>query len=162
MDNRRGQDDALAMINAAFEVSRPAHFVRDPKHCEECAGHEETLTRLWPETISLVDVGNANWDPLSFATDEAFRYFIPGLARIALGTGRDYYFGQFVSHLLAPGRIDSFNRTQKDAIKAFLDLAYCTLGAEIDALRDDVTLGQVYDLFASEQKQSEPERRSSS
>ena len=40
------------------------------------------------------------WDPITFCTDHAFRYYLPGLIRIALTeSGEDNYLEQFLWHL---------------------------------------------------------------
>src|SRR5262249_31652073 len=118
-------------------------------HCRECFEHEQRLSSLTPETIAFADAGNPGWDPICAASDEALRYFLPGLARLALASGPDYYFGQFLWHLAAPGRVDSFDRAQKAALSDFLDFAYASLGTEVDDRRDDLALGQIYDLLAA-------------
>src|SRR5262245_34056490 len=108
------------IVNEAFATSRPARIVRDPHHCEECHEHEATLARVTPESISLTEVGSPAWDPICFITDEAFRYFMPGLARLALGTGDRYYLGQLLFHL-EYGRLDTFSTAEKRAVLALLD-----------------------------------------
>ena len=76
-----------ATIDREFAGDRPVVFTRDPVQCPECSEHEATRSRITPLTISLTEVGNPGWDPLCFAANDAFRYFMPGLARLALGTG---------------------------------------------------------------------------
>jgi len=86
------KQEVLAKINEVFgSLPRPVQFVRNPDHCDECEEHEETLAKLTPETISLKEVGSPAWDPMAFASDTSYQYFLPGLARLALGKGERYY-----------------------------------------------------------------------
>jgi hypothetical protein len=77
----------LAAIDEAFGCDRPVQMVRNPGHCDECTEHEGTMQAVTPETVSLDQVGGLAWDPVCYLTDEAWRYFVPGLARLALGRG---------------------------------------------------------------------------
>lgn len=127
-------------------------MVRDPAHCDECAEHEDTMQSVTPETVSLDQVGSPAWDPVCFITDEAWRYFMPGLARLALGRGEDYYLDQFLFQLES-GRIDSLDRAQCQAVAALLDQLYETNSTEIEENMDDKALGHVMDLL--EQRMAE-------
>ena len=81
----------------------PKHFT-NYRHCCECAEHNETLLAHTPETIGIEELGNPGWDPLCFATDEAFEYYFPAMVRMALeGTGERYYVDQFLFHLIGDG-----------------------------------------------------------
>jgi hypothetical protein len=123
----------LAKINEVFgNLPRPVQFVRNPSHCCECEEHEETLAKLGPETISMQEVGNPAWDPMTFASDACFQYFIPGLARLALGRGDEHYLDQFLFHLDS-GRIDEMNSAQKAALADFLWFVYETMPEEVDS-----------------------------
>jgi hypothetical protein len=130
-------------IDEAFSTPRPARFVRDPDHCCECREHEETLSRVTPGTIGLAEAGHPGWDPFCFVTDEAFSYFMPGLCRLALGTGEDYYLWSLLFHLES-GRADSFRPGQRLVVKKFLEYLYIELmPSEIDDNGDSDTLGRV-------------------
>ena len=69
------------------ELPRPEPLLSNPKHCEECEEHEQTLQTVIPDTISLKEAGSPAWDPMNYVTDETFQYFMPGLARLALLKG---------------------------------------------------------------------------
>ena len=138
-------DPILDRIAEACSAPRPARFVRDPDHCDECRDHEATLSRLVPETLDLAAVGNPGWDPICFATDEAFRYLLPGLCRLACGRGDRYYLGSLLSHL--ENRAHTLGRPQRQAVAALLDRLYEAMPAEIEARGDDHALGRVYDLL---------------
>ena len=85
------------------KVQRPEHFT-DHTHCCECAEHDEVLQKYTPDTITRQALGHAGWDPITFATDTGFRYYLPALIRMALtGTGNDYYIDQFLSQVIRDG-----------------------------------------------------------
>lgn len=133
-------------IEQAFRSERPAPMVRNPDHCDECAEHEETMQAVTPATVSLDRVGNSAWDPVSYLTDEAYRYFMPGFARLALGRGDDYYLDQFLFHLES-GRIACLDTQQCRTIADLLDHLYETMGGEIEDNMDHTVLGHVMDLL---------------
>ncbi|MBE9554217.1 MAG: hypothetical protein IMF05_12215 [Proteobacteria bacterium] len=134
------------MIERAFRCGRPTQMVRNPGHCDECAEHEEIMQTVTPETVSLDQVGKLAWDPVCYLTDEAWRYFVPGLARLALGRGDGYYLDQFLYHLES-GRIDCLNAEQCRALSALMDHLYETMAGEIEENMDDKVLGHVMDLL---------------
>jgi len=95
------------LISEATAVSgkleRPEHFT-DYLHCCECAEHDDTLSAYTPDTITREALGHAGWDPVTFATDAGFRYYLPALIRMALTqTGDDYYIDQFLSQVIRDG-----------------------------------------------------------
>jgi hypothetical protein len=115
--------DVLAAIRRAFaDVPRPERFT-DCRHSSDRDEHEETLRAHTPDTISLEQVGNAGWDPICFVTIEGFKYFMPGLARLALGRG---YIAEFLFQL-NDDRIAGFTNDQR---LATLDL--------LEFIRDEV------------------------
>ena len=96
-----------ALINEATEVfgkvPRPEHFT-DHKHCCECAEHDDKLKAFTPETITREALGHGGWDPMTFATDTGFRYYLPALIRMALTRkDDDYYIDQFLSQVIRDG-----------------------------------------------------------
>jgi hypothetical protein len=125
------------------EVSRPKPLLRNPKHCEECEEHELTLQAVTPDTISLKEAGSPAWDPMCYVTDESFQYFMPGLARLALGKGDEYYLDQLLFHL--DNRLASLNTQQKNAVWNLLAHLYETMPEEIDNALDGDSLGRVMD-----------------
>ena len=94
------------VMNAAEifgKVARPEHFTNHT-HCCECAEHDETLLAHTPDTITREALGHAGWDPMTFATDAGFRYYLPALIRMVLTqTGEDYYVDQFLSQVVRDG-----------------------------------------------------------
>ncbi len=135
-----------AAIDRAFRCDRPLGMVRNPAHCDECAEHEDTMQAVTPETVSLDQVGSPAWDPVCYLTDEAYRYFMPGFARLALGRGDDYSLDEFLSHLES-GRIACLDAEQCQAIAALLDHLHETMADEIEDNMDDKVLGHVMDLL---------------
>jgi hypothetical protein len=136
----------LSRIAEVFQCGRPARMVRNPGHCDECAEHEDTMQSVAPDTVSLLQVGSPAWDPVCFLSNEAWCYFMPGLARLALGRGDDYYLDQFLYHLES-GRIEGLDSAQCEATGALLDHLYETMADEIEDNMDDKALGHVMDLL---------------
>jgi hypothetical protein len=123
-------DEALGRLRAAFaEVPRPGAFTRGTCCCAECAEHAETLAAHTPETMTLEAFGMAAWDPVCMASDEAFRFLLPGMARLALET--DEYVDQLLFHLTVPGRLDGLDRAQREAVAGVLWLLARTRGDEL-------------------------------
>lgn len=75
--------DLLNEIRQHFSrYARPADFI-DRGHCCECEEHYQELIGTTAETIAYEHVQNAGWDPTCFLSPGGFRYYFPGLARIA-------------------------------------------------------------------------------
>jgi hypothetical protein len=80
----RTDAEVLALIEEAFGgVPRPEHFTDHPGCCES-AEHDAVLMSRDRETLVIEDVGSQAWNPITMATPEAFRYYMPALARLAL------------------------------------------------------------------------------
>ena len=100
MSVRQLVDEATKIFG---KVPRPVHFT-DYTHCSECAEHDEILRAYTPDTITREALGHAGWDPMTFATETGFRYYLPALIRMALTqTGDDYYIDQFLSQVIRDG-----------------------------------------------------------
>jgi hypothetical protein len=100
MSDTQLTDEATGVFG---KVARPEHFT-DFTHCSECAEHDSMLSAHTPDTITREALGHPGWDPMTFATDAGFRYFLPALIRMALtGTGDDYYIDQFLSQVIRDG-----------------------------------------------------------
>lgn len=81
------------------KLERPEHFTNHT-HCCECRDHDDELQPYTPADIPRSALGHMGWDPITFCTDEGFRYFLPGLIRIAFTErGEDNYYEQFVWHM---------------------------------------------------------------
>ena len=92
------QENLIEKVAAVFgKVARPDHFT-DHTHCCECAEHDDTLRVHSPDSIPREALGHAGWDPMTFATDVGFRYYLPAMINFALtASGDDYYIDQFLS-----------------------------------------------------------------
>lgn len=101
-------DDLIAEARQVFStVQRPEHFT-DHLHCCECAEHDATLSAHTPDTITRAALGHGGWDPMTFATDVGFCYYLPALIRMALTKeGNEYYVDQFLFQLIRDGARNS-------------------------------------------------------
>ena len=141
MTKKRMRDaEVLKIVQDSFAGSERLDSFTRYWHCCECAEHNETLSQVTPETVSLWEVGQPAWDPICFVTQSAFVYFLPGLCRLALGTGNDYYLDQFLFHLDQPGRLDGMQGEQRQALRTFIHHLYDTRLEEIIKNRDEYTL----------------------
>lgn len=148
MKRQMTDDEILKMIQDRFvDSERPDSFTRY-WHCCECAEHNGTLSQVTPETISRREVGQPAWDPICFATQPAFVYFLPGLCRLALGMGDDYYLDQFLFHLDQPGRLDGLSREQKQALGVLMQHLYDTRLEEIIENMDEYALQSLMQKLA--------------
>jgi hypothetical protein len=76
--------EILELFTVAFGAfERPEHFTNHT-HCDECWEHDEVLRGRTRETLSIEDVGSQAWNPITMATPQAFAYYLPALARLAL------------------------------------------------------------------------------
>ncbi len=142
----------LAVADRLFAVPRPQHFT-DYRHCCECAEHDRTLQAFDPRTIGLEQLGNAAWDPLCFAGNEAFKYYFPASLRLALtGSGEDYYIDQFLFHLIADGprnrRWAAFSKRQRSFVVAVLEWLLEQRCGEIERNRDGEHLLQAHQIWS--------------
>lgn len=84
VEHMKTDEEALQLINECFgSLEKPEHFT-DYRHCEECFEHDETLRAREVSTLSIEDVGNICWQPISFCSPEGIAYYMPALARLAL------------------------------------------------------------------------------
>jgi hypothetical protein len=124
-------DEILSGIERAFaERPRPEHFTNE-RHCCECAEHDETLRAHDPATIGCEQLPPA-WDPMCFATVEGYLYYLPGLARLALGGGQHYFLDQFLFHL----RTDRICALRAAERRAVLRLLHHFLDERLDEVMD--------------------------
>src|SRR5512138_3202270 len=98
---------ALAALREAFrDVPRPeGMFIHDTCLCCECQEHNTTLAAHTPGDITLAEFGSPGWDPMCFANEQAFAYYLPAMVRLAFED--TYYMGQLDFHLAIPGRVDA-------------------------------------------------------
>ena len=123
-------DEILKEIQEAFrDVIRPEKFIRGTCSCDECMEHNQTLATHTPDNITMNELGNPGWDPMCFANDQAFAYYLPALVRLAFE--EDAYGDQLLFHLNSPGRLEILNDRQTRAILDALWLLVDTQAVEI-------------------------------
>lgn len=130
----------LARVRDAFaSCPRPERFTNHP-FCEECEEHHLTLASRDLDTLCFDDIGNGAWDPTTMATPEAFAYYVPALARLALDDPHPKWgwFGpQLAFQLERDGprneRWRAMTPAQRDTVVALLDHIIETRAALIDA-----------------------------
>jgi hypothetical protein len=108
----------------AFNTPRPTHFT-DFKHCPECLGHDITLNRFSPDTITIKELGSIASDPMCFATVEAIRYYLPAMIRLSIETlDTVEYIDQLFFHLSYDGKNNKLRfeatKVQEEFIQDFL------------------------------------------
>jgi hypothetical protein len=82
-----------ALTRAFGSLPRPEHSTHHT-HCDECWEHDELLQQRTLATLAIEDVGSQAWNPITMCTPEAFAYWLPALARLALEpepVGWDWY-----------------------------------------------------------------------
>jgi len=127
-----------------FYINKPAHFT-NYEHCEECAEHDETLLSKTIDSIGLDEIGKEGWDPICFCSDEGKIYYMPSFVRLSLDTiAKEFYFGQFVFHLIYDGEDNNLflfcSKKQRDFIASFLTFMIDSYADEIEreCCTDDV------------------------
>ena len=109
-------EEALAAVRRASKsVPRPELMICGTCSCDDCVEHNQTLLSHTPETIKLQELGNPGWDPICFASDRAFAYYLPGMERMAFEDAG--YIDQLLFHLSCPGRVEALNRAQATAAR---------------------------------------------
>ena len=115
------KDEVMAEVQEAFSgIRRPAMFIRGTCRCEECLEHEQTMQSLPATDMPLDTLANPGWDPICFASDEAFAYLLPGLVRLVL-EHPDGYIRQFLFHLENSDRIAGLDQQQRRSLRNVLD-----------------------------------------
>ncbi len=143
----------IEKVAAVFaQVARPDHFT-DYTHCCECAEHDDTLRAHAPDSIPREALGHARWDPMTFATDTGFRYYLPAMIRLALtGSGDDYYIDQFLSQIVRDGPRNSrwcaCTPEERSVVAETLYALVETRAAEIENNLDADRLMQAIDIWA--------------
>ena len=129
------REEVLAAVAEAFrEAPRPREFVWGTCCCEECREHNQTLAAHTPASISLQELGNPGWDPLCFANEEAFIYFLPAMVRLMFED--PYYIDQVLFHLNCPTRPGPLTGQQAGALvralRTFREVEAQKLGEFLD------------------------------
>ncbi len=144
--------EAVQKVREAFRESlRPEGlFIDGTCRCEECEEHHRTLSSHDVDSITLEELGNPGWDPICFASDAAFLYYLPAMFRLAFEDD-GYYIYQLLFHLNLPHRMAAVNRSQAIAMRLALD-AWAELhagGVEEECYRKqlDEALGRLEEII---------------
>lgn len=98
---------------------KPEHFT-NYGHCSDCKEFDDLLRSFTRDNISFSELGNIAWNPISSANVEGFLYYMPALARLALGKGDKYFLDQFMIHVNKKERLRCMTEEEKDALRNFL------------------------------------------
>jgi hypothetical protein len=125
-------EEAIERVRKAFGmVPRPEEFIRGTCRCEECLEHNATLAAHTPDTISNNELGNPGWDPMCFANDQAFVYYLPAMTRLAFQE-EGYFTGQFLFHLNHGDRLSAINADQAASLLDALQTLIITKQRDIE------------------------------
>ena len=115
--------------------------------------HDETLLAHTPETIGMNELGNPGWDPVCFATNEAFKYYFPAMVRLVLnGKGDSYYADQFLLYIIEDGvrnrRWESFSNEQRKFVVCVMNELLDIRTEEIDEYYDTDDLFRAIEIWS--------------
>lgn len=132
-----------SLCRAFSARERPDHFI-DSKHFEEYSEHEATLVSNDNDSISFMDVGNIAYSPIGFISVEGFLYYLPGLARLAAGTGEEYFLNNFLIYLENKQRRGALSQTEKKALADYLIKLKSTIS---DSIKENLDGEELDDLI---------------
>ncbi len=113
-----GSTDILDEIRIHFaRYSRPDDYI-DRAHCCECEEHYLELLDVPVDALSKEHVGDGAWDPTCFLTSDGFRYYFPGMARIA---DADRFWIDIFASRLALWYVDSFSAEDRVLVRRLLE-----------------------------------------
>ncbi len=136
------KSEAINVVKKAFrDIKRPTVFIRGTCHCDECIEHNQTLSNFNPDTITIDQLGNPCWDPICFAGDQAFTYYLPAMIRLAF---EDDYIDQLIFHLESEGRLDNLTPSQ---IRAIQDALETLLKIDAERILDTVDESDIVKLI---------------
>lgn len=146
--------EILDRVRGVFaSCPRPERFTNHP-FCGECEEHHETLASRDLDTLCFDDIGNGAWDPTTMATPEAFAYYMPALARLALDDPHPTWgwFGpQLLFQLERDGprneRWQAMTAAQRATVVALLDHIVETRAELLDAYDATDELFRVRRIF---------------
>jgi hypothetical protein len=98
--------------------------------------HEETMQSFALPHLPLDKLGYPSWDPICFASDDAFAYLMPGLIRLVLNHTENYV-SQFLFHLDSPDRIAVLSKGQRRTLLHALDYMFMN---ETNALDNNMVI----------------------
>jgi len=92
-----------------------------------------------PDDLPLDRLNNPGWDPICFASNEAFGYFMPGLVKLVLDHTNDY-IQQFIFHSEQPERLAALTTEQAQALSHILEFLVLH---EVKALDNNLAVDDV-------------------
>lgn len=135
------RDQILNNVAEVFgAVPRPEIFIRRTCGCEECREHEAAMQTFDPFDLPFEKLANPGWDPICFASNAAFAYFMPGLARLVCEHTSDYVT-QFVFHVEQTERLETMLPGQAEVLVQLLD--YLVIHAP-EALEENRTVDALF------------------
>ena len=135
------RNEAISEVQNAFaDATRPEIFIRGTCRCDECLEHDDDMQSFSPEDLPIQKLGNPGWDPICFASNQAFAYLATGLAKLVL-EHPDEYIQQFLFHVEQPERLEYYTPSQAGALIKVLDIIVLEEAAAVD------NNGAVDDLF---------------
>ena len=130
----------ISEVREAFGyIGRPATFIRNTCSCDECMEHEGDMQQFDPNDLPLEQLNKPGWDPICFASNEAFMYFMPGLVKLLLNHTDDYV-QQFIFHVEQPDRLNALTPEQAQALTHVLDflVTHRAMALEDNLVVDDL------------------------
>lgn len=120
-------------------------FIRGTCSCDECMAHEAEMQAFNAGSLPLDKLNNPGWDPICFASNDAFAYFMPGLVKLVL-ENTDDYVRQFIFHLSQPERFEAYTPQQARVLSEALDFLVLE---EAKALDENDVVDEVYRIKAT-------------
>ena len=115
------REEVYRAVEVGFsDATRPEMFVRGSCRCEECMEHESEMQSFDPLDLPLEKLDNPGWDPICFASNEAWSYLMPGLVRLVF-EHPSAYIDQFTFHVGQPERLNALTAEQARALEEVLN-----------------------------------------
>ena len=126
------RNQIISQAQKTFKKSRPLDmFIRGTCSCDECMEHEAVMQTFNSINLPLDQLNNQGWDPICFASNDAFMYLMPGLVKLALDHTEDY-IQQFIFHVEQPDRLAALTPEQSQMLTFVLDFLVLHKAKELD------------------------------
>lgn len=130
------------LLHVFSRREKPEHFT-NYRHCEDCKEFDDVLRYFKRDDISFSELGNIAWNPISSVNIEGFLYYLPALARLALGKGDSYFVDQFLIHVDKQDRLGNMNQEEKSVFRDYLIWLSEEMESEIKENLDDEDLREL-------------------
>ena len=153
-DSDNIRESILRRLRDAFpEQMRPVDFT-NRAHCDECEEHHQTLAGKSQITLTREDLGQPGWDPITFATEEGYLYYMPSFCRVVMDcVGENCYLEQFLDQMNG-NRIEGMNPLQSSAVHDFLCFLRLSRAESLDAEDKEVLDRRILALFNQSRRKS--------